>query len=113
MKHRIRFYKQHTKETCGIACALILLDYYDRKVSYPTRKMEKKLYDIYKSKALKMGVSGARLSELLAKNDLDVRLLHSSENFLENRSGYFAPEQFDAFFSEYVSYIDENKNLYS
>ena len=113
MKHRIRFFKQHSKETCGIACALILLDYYDRKVSYPTRKMEKKLYDIYKSKALKKGVSGARLSELLAKNDLDVHLFHSSENFLENRGGYFAPDQFDAFLSEYVSYIEENKELYT
>ncbi|MBQ8830279.1 MAG: hypothetical protein IJ017_01625 [Oscillospiraceae bacterium] len=113
MKHRIRFYKQHTKETCGIACALILLDYYDRKVSYPTKKMEKKLYDIYKSKALKMGVSGARLAELLAKNNLDVRLVHSSENILENRDGYFTSEKFDPFLEEYISYLSKRGDLYT
>lgn len=113
MKHRIRFFKQGTHETCGIACALLLLDYYDRKVSYPTHKMEKKLYDIYKSKALKMGVSGARLAELLAKNNLDVRLVHSSENVLENRDGYFAKEKFDLFLAEYISDISKNKDLYT
>ena len=107
MKHRIRFFKQHSNETCGIACALILLDYYDRKVSYPTPKMEAKLYKHYKSAALKKGVPGAQLACLLARNKLDVKLIHSSENILENRDGYFAPEVFDAFLSEYTAKLHE------
>ena len=113
MKHRIRFFKQHSNETCGIACALILLDYYDRKVSYPTPKMEAKLYKNYKSAALKKGVPGAQLACLLARNKLDVKLIHSSENILENRGGYFAPEVFDAFLSEYTAKLQEYKALYA
>ena len=113
MKHRIRFFKQHSNETCGIACALILLDYYDRKVSYPTPKMEAKLYKNYRSAALKKGVPGAQLACLLAKNKLDVKLIHSSENVLENRGGYFSPEIFDAFLREYTAKLEEHKTLYA
>ena len=113
MKHRIRFFKQHSNETCGIACALILLDYYDRKVSYPTTKMETKLYTKYKFAALKKGVPGPQLACLLAKNKLDVKLCHSSENILENLGGYFAPEIFDAFLREYTAKLEEYKGLFS
>jgi len=113
MKHRIRFFKQHSRETCGIACALILLDYYDRKVTYPTAKMEAKLYKNYKSPALKKGVPGAQLAALLAKNRLDVKLYHSSENILENREGYFSPDVFDAFLQEYTAKLHEHKALYA
>lgn len=48
MRKKIRFYKQHTLESCGAACMLMLLDLY-RKVEYPTPKQERKLYSLYRS----------------------------------------------------------------
>ena len=57
MRKKIRFYKQHTLESCGAACMMMLLDFY-RKVEYPTPKQERKLYSLYRSQAF-LGMNGA------------------------------------------------------
>lgn len=99
MRKKIRFFRQHTLETCGPSCALMLLDFY-RKVKYPTQKQERKLYGIYRSRAFP-GTSGAALACCLSRNNLDVRLLHSSERMMENKNGYFSDPLYHALLEEY------------
>lgn len=99
MRRKLRFFRQHTCETCGISCILMLLDHY-RKVHYPTKKMEQKLYGIYRSRAFG-GLPGSFAADCLARNGLQVELLHSSEAFLENRDGYFEEELFEKILAEY------------
>ena len=43
MKKKLRFFRQHSMETCGISCILMALDYYG-KVKYPTVTQERRLY---------------------------------------------------------------------
>lgn len=99
MRKKIRFYKQHTMETCGSACMLMLLDLY-RKVEYPTPKQESKLYSLYRSRAFK-GMNGAAMANCLSRNNLEVSLLHSSPAMMENRDGYYTEELYNALLREY------------
>ena len=99
MRKKIRFFRQHTMETCGASCVLMILDLY-RKVQYPTEKQERKLYEIYRSRAF-CGMPGAAIACCLSLNDLDVRLIHSSEQMLENRDGYFDAGLYEKLREEY------------
>ena len=95
MRKKIRFFKQHTMETCGAACLLMLLDYY-RKVEYPTPKQETKLYSLYRSRVFR-GMNGASIANGLSKNGLVVSLIHSSPDLMENRDGYFDRELYPTY----------------
>lgn len=108
MSGRIRFFRQHTMETCGASCALMLLDYYG-KVQYPTKKQEMKLYTLYRSRVFK-GITPAALADCLSKNDLQVELRHSSPAFLDNRDGYFEDALFRPFLEEYLLCLDRCKD---
>lgn len=99
MRKKIRFYKQHSMETCGPACMLMLLDLYG-KIEYPTPKQEMKLYSLYRSKVFK-GVNGAAIANCLSRNGLNVHLAHSCAELMENRSGYFTDELYTALLAEY------------
>lgn len=99
MRKKLRFYKQHSMETCGPACMLMLLDLY-RKVEYPTPKQEMKLYSLYRSKAFK-GVNGAAIANCLSRNRLNVHLVQSSPQMMDNRDGYFSEELYVALLAEY------------
>ena len=101
MRKKIRFYKQHSMETCGPACMLMLLDLYG-KIEYPTPKQEMKLYSLYRSKAFR-GVNGAAIANCLARNGLDVHLVHSSLQMMDNRNGYFSDALFAELLVEYQS----------
>lgn len=101
MRKKIRFYKQHTMETCGPACMLMLLDLY-RKVEYPTPKQEAKLYSLYRSRAFK-GTNGAAIANCLSKNGLAVHMLNSSPRMMDNQDGYFSDELYEALLAEYHS----------
>ena len=101
MRKKIRFYKQHSMETCGPACMLMLLDLYG-KIEYPTPKQEMKLYSLYRSKAFR-GVNGAAIANCLARNGLDVHLVHSSSQMMDNRNGYFSDALFAELLVEYQS----------
>ena len=101
MRKKIRFYKQHSLETCGPACMLMLLDLYG-KIEYPTRKQELKLYSLYRLKAFP-GVSGAAIANCLSRNGLSVQLVHSSPRMLDNRDGYFPEELFAQLLAEYTA----------
>jgi len=99
---RIRFFKQHTSESCGIACVLMILDAW-RRVKYPTEKQEKKLYALFKCKAFK-GTLASSLGECLYRNGLDVTLFYSAECCLENQGSYYPP-------SLYTRILDENNDI--
>lgn len=101
MRKKIRFYKQHSMETCGPACMLMLLDLYG-KIEYPTPKQEMKLYSLYRSKAFR-GVNGAAIANCLARNGLDVHLVLSSLQMMDNRNGYFSDALFAELLVEYQS----------
>ena len=103
MRKKLRFYKQHSMETCGPACMLMLLDLYG-KIKYPTQKQEMKLYSLYRSKVFK-GVNGATIANCLSRNGLDVHLVHSSSQMMDNRDGYFSDELFAELLAEYRSEI--------
>lgn len=99
MRKKLRFFKQHSMETCGPACVLMLLDLYGR-IEYPTPKQEMKLYSLYRSKAFK-GVNGAAIANCLAQNGLNVYLVHSSSKMMENHGDYFSEELYTALLAEY------------
>lgn len=108
MRKKIRFYKQHSMETCGPACMLMLLDFY-RKVEYPTPKQEMKLYSLYRSSAFK-GVNGAAIAHCLSKNNLDVSLLQSFHQKMDNRDDYYSEELYEALQGEYQTVLDKCRN---
>lgn len=101
MRKKIRFYKQHSMETCRPACMLMLLDLYG-KIEYPTPKQEMKLYSLYRSKAFR-GVNGAAIANCLARNGLDIHLVLSSLQMMDNRNGYFSDALFAELLVEYQS----------
>lgn len=105
MRKKLRFYKQHSMETCGPACMLMLLDLY-RKIEYPTPKQEMKLYSLYRSKAFK-GVNGAAIANCLSRNGLNLHLVHSSLEMMDNRGGYFSDELYAALLSEYRTEVEK------
>lgn len=105
MRKKIRFYKQHTMETCGPACMLMILDLY-KKVEYPTPKQEMKLYSLYRSSAFK-GVNGAAIANCLSKNNLEITLLQSFQQRMDNRDGYYSEELYEALQEEYQVAVDK------
>ena len=105
MRKKLRFYKQHSMETCGPACMLMLLDLYG-KIEYPTPKQEMMLYSLYRSKVFK-GVNGAAIANCLSKNGLNVHLAHSSAEMMDNRGGYFTDALYSALLAEYHAEIEK------
>lgn len=105
MRKKIRFYKQHSMETCGPACVLMLLDLYGI-IKYPTQKQEMNLYRRYRSKAF-LGVNGAAIANCLSGNGLNVQLVHASLQLMDNRDGYFPEPLFAALLSEYQSEVEK------
>lgn len=101
MKHKIRFFKQHSLETCGISCLLMVLYAFGR-VQYPTVKQERKLYSIYRCRSF-VGTLGVDIANCLARNKLKVSLLHSSVCFLDNRGNYYPKELYETMQREYLA----------
>lgn len=105
MRKKLRFYKQHSMETCGPACMLMLLDLYG-KIEYPTPKQEMKLYSLYRSSAFK-GVNGAAIANCLSKNNLEITLLQSFHQRMDNRDDYYSEELYEALQGEYQAAVDK------
>lgn len=103
MRRKIRNFRQHTNETCGPSCILILLDHY-RKIHYPTMKMEEKIYQAYRSRAF-AGTSASAIANCLSKNHLNVRLVQSfhdkMDNLDRNNKVYFSPDLYEKMQQEY------------
>ena len=104
MKRRLRFFRQHSLETCGISCILMVLDAFGR-VQYPTAKQERKLYGIYRCRAFK-GTLASAMADCLSRNRLDVAVYHSSRCFLDNRNGYYPEPLYREMLEEYKKTAD-------
>lgn len=102
-KRKIRFFRQHSLETCGISCILMVLDYY-KKVEYPTARQERRLYALYRCRAFK-GTLAPAIAECLSKNALAVQIWHSSEDYLDNRDGYYPEPLYRAILDEYKNTV--------
>ena len=105
----IRFFGQHAfeefgvtnAETCGISCALMVLDYFDK--GHPSKGKEIDLYRRYKIKGNK-GTLGGAVARILAEKGLSVKLVHSSENLFDN-DGYYLEEMFVDFLNQHQKHI--------
>lgn len=118
MRKKIRFFKQHTMETCGAACALMIADLYGKLKDpnrpevpvYPTVRKEIEVYSKYRSHVRYPnsderypGMSGPMVARYLASRDLEVRLLHSREDMMGNRDGYYPESLFEDLYKEYCT----------
>ena len=110
MRKKIRRYTQSDHTKCGPACMLMLLDLYGklRMPPFPKRAEEMQLYNQYRCHVRYPGrdeefpgVNGAAIACHLSSVGLKVRLVHSSENMMDNRDGYFPGELFDGLLAEY------------
>jgi len=102
---KIRIYYQHTNETCGICCALMLMDYFG--IDFPTVGKEKSLYNDYQTDAFP-GTSGAAVALLLSRRRLQVTLAHSSEALIDNQEGYYPPDVYEKLLDEYNTRIADS-----
>ena len=101
MLRKLKHIRQSTNRYCG-PCCMMMLAYRFRKIDYPSRRLEQKLYDRCFSRALGYGVTPAAAARWFAEEKgLKVVLRHSASQLLENRGGYFAPQQFTALMEEY------------
>lgn len=107
MKRKMRFFRQHSEETCGISCILMILDAFGR-VQYPTVKQERKLYMLYRCKAFK-GTLAASIAECLSKNGLHVSVFHSAPQYLDNQNGYYPEQLYREMLEEYSGTIEKIK----
>lgn len=128
MKKKIRYFPQHpldpynpTMETCGAACVLMLLDYYDM-ISYPTPKMESTFYSHYRVNGYK-GMSGAAVANCLSgpkeelkkfltnpNKALDVHLIQSFEEKMDNRGDLFSQEDYEKIMESHLMHLQKCKN---
>lgn len=99
---KIRFFRQHTPETCGISCMLMIMNYFG--VDYPTIGKEQRLYRLYGTKATP-GTLGAAIAYALSARGLRVTLAHSSEQLIENHDSYYPEPLYTEILNEYDFYI--------
>lgn len=107
---KIRFYRQHTPETCAISCMLMILDFFGK--DFPTIGKEQQLYRYFGSKVT-AGTPGAAVAYALSRRGLDVALVHSSERMMENGGGYYPEELYEAIREEYTSYIQRSEGAFA
>ena len=102
---KVRFYKQHSMETCGIACLLMMLDAFG--IDYPTVSKEWHYYAKYRSRVMP-GTSLGAIACALTHAGLAVTLAHASPNLMDNRDGYNPPELHAQLLEEHQTFIDRS-----
>lgn len=100
---KVRFFKQHSMETCGIACLLMVLDAFGK--DFPTIGKEQAYYARYRSR-LMPGTSLAAVAYALTRFRLDVTLAHTAADLMDNRDNYNPPELHAQLLAEHRSFID-------
>ncbi|MBR5126500.1 MAG: hypothetical protein IKU68_07180 [Oscillospiraceae bacterium] len=85
-KNTPRCFAQHTMETCGEACILMVLDHF-RKIRYATVQMEHSLYHHWRCQSY-AGTLPLAAAACLGEYGLN-RKLYLSGTQLENRNGFF------------------------
>lgn len=106
---KVRFFKQHSGETCGISCVQMALDAFG--VDFPTVQKERKYYNMYGSRATR-GTLGAAIAYVLSRKGLDVRLVHQSKELVENRGNYFPEDEYRDILCEHISYIERAEGAF-
>lgn len=129
MKKKIHYFPQHilrawepTMETCGAACVLMLLDYYEIITTHPTRKMEVAVYTHHKVFDGK-GMTGAAVANCLSNpavalekflrdpnKQLDVHLVQSFEEKLDNRDDYLSWGDYEKITENHLSQLSKCKD---
>lgn len=100
---KVRFYKQHSMETCGIACLLMMLDAFG--VDFPTVSKEWQYYAKYRSRVMP-GTSLGAIACALTRAGLAVTLAHASPALMDNQDGYNPPDLHARLLEEHRAFID-------
>lgn len=104
MSKEIKFYRQHGN-TCAIACLLMILEYYE-VIPKACTYYESQYYYLYRSNYVE-GVHFSALALHLAKNNFDVKLLHSEENIFNNESKYMSNYIYTECLREYKYFMNK------
>ena len=99
---KVRFFKQHSMKTCGIACLLMILDAFGK--DFPTIGKEQAFYARYRSKVMP-GTSLGAIAYALTRAGLDVTLAHASPKLMDNRNEYNPPELHAQLLEEHTAFI--------
>lgn len=100
---KVRFWKQHTMETCGVACLLMALDAFG--IDYPTVGKEQQLYQRLRSRAAP-GTEGGAIACALARHGLEVTLAYSGSEMIDNGAGWYPPALHGALMEEQRQWLD-------
>lgn len=103
---KVRFWKQHSMETCGIACTMMALDAFG--IDYPTVAKEVHLYARYRTKVAP-GTEGTAIACALTQRGLDVTLAVSGDDLMEAGSGYYTPEMNAALLDEQYAWLQRSR----
>lgn len=100
---KVRFYKQHSMETCGIACLMMILDAFG--IDYPTVAKEWRYYARYRSRIMP-GTSLGAIACALTRAGLTATLFHASPELMDNRNAYNPPELHEQLLQEHRTFIE-------
>lgn len=103
------YHRQQTLETCGICCILMAQQAFG--IDHATVGKQMAYYRDYGAKSTP-GTLGATIAYVLYMKGhmkgLYVKIVHGSDNFLENRGDhgpYFAPEKFENILAEHKKWL--------
>lgn len=109
------YHSQQTLETCGICCILMTQEAFG--IDYATVVKQMAYYRDYGAKSTP-GTLGSTIAYVLYMKGLDkglnVKIVHGSDAFLENRGEqgpYFAPEKFEKILAEHKKWLDDAELL--
>ena len=105
MTMKVRIWKQHSTETCGIACLLMALDAF--RIDDPTVAKEWRLYQRFRTKAAP-GTEGSAIAYALARYGLDVTLAVSGDDLMEDGAGYYPPDLHAALLAEQRMWLERS-----
>ncbi len=106
------YHYQRTLETCGICCLLMALDAFGLESA--GKGMQAKYYRDYGAKSTP-GTLGSRIAYVLFSKGLAkglcVKIVHASENLLENHGDYFEDEKYRRILAEHKMWLEVAENV--
>ncbi len=106
------YHYQRTLETCGICCLLMVLDAFGLETA--SKGMQAKYYKDYGAKSTP-GTLGSRIAYVLFSKGLSiglhVKIVHASENLLENHGNYFEEEKYRRILAEHKTWLEAAENI--
>lgn len=106
------YHRQLTLENCGISCLLMALDAFGLESA--SKGMQHKYYRDYGAKSTP-GTLGSAIAYVLFSKGLGkglrVKIVHASENYLENRGAYFEEEKFSRILAEHKKWLTAAENI--